>query len=169
MYPSGEVFSQLASVAFLNAMQDANMLQPTSIGTALLFPKGAFDIRLGDDAGMVSSNRTIVLPLTSVIISIGRPYGVECGYGAPDPLAEAADATDMDIWIPFTVYDNSSEDQDYTEQKLLFARDKRQNVFSSHGLNIKTVGIVGSKPRPDSSATGLVITDYRWRFFYSRQ
>lgn len=168
MYPAAEVYSNLASSAFKNALLDAAMLQPTSIGTAPLFPAVAFDIRLSNDANMVESTRTITLPLTATVISIGRPYGFEIGYGPVDPAAESAFAIDTDIWIPFTVYATAASDQDFTEKRLLFARDKRQNVFANYGLDLQMRGQTGAKPRPNSATTGLVIVDYRWRFFFSR-
>ena len=168
MYSKAEEFSTLASVAFKNALQDATMLQPTGLGSGKLFPPGVFDIRLGGDAGMVASTRTVDLPLTETIITIGRPYGIECGYTVGDPGDQSSYYVDMDIWIPFSVWDNSADDQDDTERALLFARDRRVNVFSAHGLSLQVDGHVGAKPRPNSPITGLVVTDYRWRFFYSR-
>lgn len=167
MYPAGESFATLASVAFLNSLTDATrMLEPTSKGTAALFPTGVFDIRLGGDASMTGSDRSITMPLSSTIITIGRPYGTEIGYTIADPATGSY--TDVDLWLPFSVWDNDGADQDTTEQSLLFARDKRQNVFSYYGLNLQVHGQTGAKPRPTSPISGLSVTDYRWRFWYSR-
>lgn len=168
MYPAGETYANLASVAFLNSLQDAAMLQPSNIGNGLLFPKGAVVISLGGDASMVSSTRQVILPLPYTAITIGRPYGKEIGYVTNDPANIDARDTDVEIWIPFSVWDNDGADQDEMEKRLLFSRDHRQNVYSFYGLNMQVCGQMGAKPRPTSPITGLNVTDYRWQFWFSR-
>jgi hypothetical protein len=169
MYPADESFVDLASVSFLRALQDANMLQPTGLGNGLLFPPGVYNIILGGDAAMVGSNRTITVPLNPpVFITIGRPYGEECGWMIADPHDANSFGGDVNIWIPFTVWSSTDGTQDSVEKALLFARDKRQNVFSAHGLSLQVTGQTGAKPRGASPVTGLQAVDYRWKFFYSR-
>lgn len=168
LYPSGETVSPLASVSFLNALQDTSMLEATSLGSGMLFPGALFDIRLGGDAAMVGSNRSVQLPISKTILTVGRPYGMECGYAPADPADVASHGSDQDLWVPFTVWTMTDASQDDVEARLLFARDHRQNVFSAYGLNLQVGGMVGARPRPQSPVTGLSAVDYRWRFFYSR-
>lgn len=164
MYPSGENYATLMSVAFLNALQDANMLVPTGVGSTLLFPTARVGIKLGGDAAMIGSNDTVKLPLNnpSIVLTIGRSYGSEQGYAGADPYV------DVRAYVPFSVWTNDGASQDDMEQRLEFARQHRQNVFSSYGLNSHTKSMVGAKPRPASPITGLLVVDYRWEFYYSR-
>lgn len=161
MYPEDEHYSDLAADAFRQALVDVDMLLPTSQGPTPLFAPNLFNVQLGGDAGMVGSLRSITLPLQQTFITIGRPYGIERGYVGDT-------YTDADIWMPFSVWTMTNATQDDVEQRLLFARDKRQNVFSKFHLSIQVTGVTGAKPRPESPITGLAVVDYRWRFFHHR-
>lgn len=165
MYPANEEFTDLMSVAFLNAMNDTNMLIPTGIGSTLLFPSDRISIQLGGDAAIVGSNKTIALPLNlpTSLITIGRPYGTEHGYVGADSYV------DILAYIPFSVWTMTAATQDDIQQRLEFARQHRQNVFSSYGLNICVANIVvRGRPRIPSPITGLFVVDYQWEFFYRR-
>ncbi len=165
MYPAGESYSTLMSVAFLNALQDTNMVQPTGVASTALFPSDRFNIILGNDAAVVGSKDKIKLPLNlpTAYIAIGRPYGTEHGYCGAESFV------DVRAYIPFSVYAMTAATQDDTEQRLLFSRQHRQNVYSSHGLNICVANTtVRGRPRMPSPITGLMIVDYQWNFWYSR-
>ncbi len=164
MYPSGESFTTLMSVAFLNALQDVNMVMPTTLGSTALFPSDRIKIILGDDAAMFGSKDTLTLPinLPTTVITIGRPYGTEHGYAGADPYV------DIKAYVPFSVWAMTAGTQDDVQQRLKFARFHRQNVFSSHGLNICVANTrVHIKPRNPSPITGIYVVDYSYEFFYS--
>ncbi len=166
MYPSGEALTPLMSVAFKNSLQDANMLLPTSVGSTALFPSDRISIVLGNDASVIGSKDVITLPLNlpTSFIAIGRPYGTEHGY-----CAELDGYVDVLCYIPFSVYAMSAATQDDIEQRLLFSRQHRQNVYSSYGLSIQTANTnVRGRPRMPSPVTGLFICDYSYEFWYSR-
>lgn len=166
MYPSGEVLSNLMSNAFKQALQDTNMLAPTTLGSGLLFPTDRVGVRLGGDASITGSQDTVQLPLvlpTPAVITIGRPFGTERGYSGSDFYV------DVECSVPFSVWSMSMQTQDDMEQRLLFARQHRQNVFSSYNLQIIIANtMVKGRPRPNSPLTGLVVVDYFWNFYYSR-
>lgn len=162
MYPAGEVYTQIASAAFRDALLDANMLQPSSVGTGLnpLFPPTLMNIVLGGDDNLFGSKSAVEMTKFLPTITIGLPYGTEQGY-AGDTYK------DVEIFIPFTTWQRTGGTEDVLHQKLEFARDHRQNVFSAHGLIILG-GVVRGRPRPASPVTSLDAVDYAWRFHYSR-
>ncbi len=165
MYPAGEAFTTLMSAAFLNSLQDVNMVIPNTLGSSALFPADRIKIVLGNDAAVVGSKDVISLPLNlpTSYIAIGRPYGTEHGYCGADTY------TDVQCYIPFSVYAMTAATQDDIEQRLLFSRQHRQNVYSSYGLNIIVAHTnVRGRPRIPSPITGLFIIDYAWEMFYSR-
>ena len=157
MYPMSEDYTDIISVAFRNALQDAAMLEPTSVGTNPLFPPAVVDIRLGGDAAMTGSDRQITMPIPGVILTIGRAYGREQGFVGDT-------YKDVDAYLQFTVWAMTEATQDDMEKRLYFARDHRQNVFSSYKIQAQLL----SKPRPSSPITGLSAVDYTWRWWYAR-
>jgi hypothetical protein len=165
MYPIGESFTTLMSVAFLNSLQDANMILPTTLGSSALFPSDRIKIVLGNDAAVVGSKDVIALPLNlpTSFIAIGRPYGTEHGYCGADVN------TVVRCYIPFSVYAMTAATQDDIEQRLLFSRQHRQNVYSSYGLDIIVAYTnVRGRPRTPSPITGLFVVDYAYEFYYDR-
>ncbi len=100
MYPAGETYTTLMSVAFLNSLQDANMLVANTTGSTALFPSDRIKIVLGNDAAVVGSKDTISLPLNlpTSYIAIGRPYGTEHGYCGADINLNVR------CYLPFSVY-----------------------------------------------------------------
>jgi hypothetical protein len=165
MYPSGEAYTNLMSVAFMNSLVDANMIVPTGVSSsALLFPTSLISVQLGGDAVMVGSKDQITLPLMnpSVYLTIGRTYGMERGYCGADSYV------DVRAHVPFSVWSQTMATQDDMEQRLEFSRQHRQNVYSNHGLNLIAKEVIGARPRANSPITGLVVVDYRWEFFYAR-
>ncbi len=165
MYPSDETFSTLMSVAFLNSLQASTMVVPTTVGSTSLFPSDRIKIVLGNDASVVGSKDVISLPLNlpTSYIAIGRPYGTEHGYCGADPFV------DVRAYVPFSTYAMTAATQDDIEQRLLFSRQHRQNVYSTNGLNIIVANTnVRGRPRIPSPITGLFIVDYAWEFFYFR-
>ncbi len=165
MYPAGETYTTLMSIAFLNSLQDANMLVANTTGSTALFPSDRIKIVLGNDAAVVGSKDTISLPLNlpTSYIAIGRPYGTEHGYCGADINVNVR------CYIPFSVYTMTAATQDDIEQRLLFSRQHRQNIYSSHGLNILIGNTnVRGRPRMPSPITGLLIIDYSYEFWYER-
>jgi hypothetical protein len=153
------------SVAFLNSLQASTMVMPTSLGSSSLFPADRIKIVLGNDASVFGSKDTVSVPLNlpTSYIAIGRPYGSEHGY------CGTYDYVDVCCYIPFTTYTMTAATQDDIEQRLLFARQHRQNVFSAQNLSIITANTnVRGRPRIPSPITGLFIIDYSWSFFYCR-
>jgi hypothetical protein len=165
MYPSGENFTTLMSVAFLDSLLDANMTMPNTLASTALFPTDRIKIVLGNDAAVVGSKDVITLPLNlpTSYIAIGRPYGTEHGYIGTDSYV------DVRCYIPFSVYAMSAATQDDIEQRLLFSRQHRQNVYSTYNLDIIVANTnVRGRPRIPSPITGLYIIDYAWEFYYDR-
>jgi len=165
MYPSGEVFTNLMSVSFLNSLQASTMVMPNTLASTALFPVDRIKIVLGNDAAVVGSKDVITLPLNlpTSYIAIGRPYGTEHGYCGADPNVVVR------CYVPFSVYAMTAATQDDIEQRLLFSRQHRQNVYSTNGLNIIVAHTnVRGRPRIPSPITGLFIMDYSWEFFYER-
>ncbi len=165
MYPAGETYTTLMSVAFLNSLQDTNMLVANTTGSTALFPSDRIKIVLGNDASVVGSKDTIALPLNlpTSFIAIGRPYGTEHGYCGADPNVNVR------CYMPFSVYAMTAATQDDIEQRLLFSRQHRQNVYSSHSLDIIVNHTnVRGRPRIPSPITGLFVVDYSWEFYYER-
>ena len=76
-----ETYATPSAVALMNALTDSAMLEPSSVGTNLLFPTEIFDIRQQAEGSINNAGiAQFTVPLTKVLIILFVPYGKRQSY-----------------------------------------------------------------------------------------
>lgn len=157
-----EIYQTTPGATFLSCLTDAAMLEPSSIGTSLLFDPVIFDIRQMAEGGLNNAMGTISLPLSQIILIVGTPYGKRLSY-----MSQELDE-DWMLSIRLTILSDTGASIDDTLRRIHFATKERRAVFSSYGIN--DVGIdEHPRYRPFDEKRGLTSMDYTMRFRWAEQ
>jgi hypothetical protein len=124
-----ETYATPSAVALMSALTDAAMLEPSSVGTNLLFRTDIFDIRQQAEGSINNAGIAgFTVPLTKVLIVLYVPYGKRQSYMTFET------AEDWQMWIKFRIYGNTGSDIQDAKTRLEFVSEKRLNVLSSYGI-----------------------------------
>ncbi len=153
-----EQFATPSATALLHALTDSTMLEPSGIGTALLFDPAIFDIHLQAEGSINNSGLPqFVVPLTKVMLILQVPYGKRQSYMTLDT------AEDWQLSMKFRAYGNNGSDMQDLKTRIEFASLHRLAVLSSFG--IYDFGIdEHPRIRPYDERLGFATLEYTVRY-----